>query len=111
MSSPASDGIVHCSTAAFSFCFSTADVRPLSISTISRARIVPEAHVEGKVSDGRVVDEPPRRHMCLARGLQGPHRVTLVTWENSVGWDCKRPVMPSFLRGILDHTSGRTRIE
>src|SRR5215475_13408289 len=50
MSSPASDGIVHCSTAAFSFCLSTADVYPLSISTISIAPIVPEAHGEGKVS-------------------------------------------------------------
>src|SRR4029453_8309794 len=54
MSSPASDGIVHCSTAVFSFCLSTADVCPLSISTISIAPIVPEAYGEGKVSvEGR----------------------------------------------------------
>jgi len=57
--------------AAFSFCLSTAKVRPLSISTISIAPIVPEAHREGKVFDGRVVDESPHRHMCLERSLQG----------------------------------------
>ena len=60
-----------CSTAAFSFCLSTADIRLLSISTISMAPIVPEARREGKVSDGRVVDESPRHHTYLERSLQG----------------------------------------
>ena len=47
----------------------------MSISTISMAPIVPEAHGEGKVSAGRVVAELPRRLRCLERSLQGQAQV------------------------------------
>src|SRR5262245_13160537 len=101
MSSPVSDGIVNCSTAAFSFCLSTADVCPLSISIVSIAPIVPEAHGEGKVSDGRAIqheintcETPSSRllHLRSENGL-GVARSKTTARVRRTGLDEYRPTL------------------